>query len=134
MTPFEITMRHGDVPAQLDSFIEEKVGRLEKYLAKSSRIEFVLDRANDDYKCEMILHSSRRGGQVVVHDSHAEVRACIDLVFEKMTRKLQKSKDRRKDHHRGTRLGDEATIVRDSEGGVDEPSYEDIVNQQMKGE
>ncbi len=128
-------MRHGSVPKSLESFVDEKLGRLERYLTDSSRIEFILEKEHETFKCEMIVHSGRRGGQVVVHDDASEdVRTSIDQVIEKMSRRLKKSKELRKDHHRGSGLGEEfAQPASDSDAGTDEPSYEDIVNRQLKG-
>ena len=107
---------------------------MEKYLKDSSRLDVVLDREHENFKCELILHSARRGGQIVVRDQSPEIHACIDLAVEKLSRQLVKSKDRRTDHHRGNRREDETTITTSGEEKGEEPSYEDIINREIKGE
>ena len=135
MTAFEITMRHGDAPPDLHRFVEEKISKLDKFLKPASRLEVVLDRVHENFTCEVILHSSRRGGQVVVSDRHTDVHACVDQTLEKLSRQLQKQKDRRVERHRAGWRGDEVPRAgRDDGIGPEEPTYEDIVNRQVRGE
>ena len=136
MIAYDITMRHGSVPKGLDYFIAERLERLEKYLRESSRVEFVLEKDHEVFRCEAIVHDQRRGSNIVVHESHEEIHASLDGVLEKMRSVLVKRKDRRKDHHRGHGIGEElsASPPGSEEEGSDEPSYEDIVNKEVKGE
>jgi hypothetical protein len=55
------------------------------------------------------------------------------MVLEKMTRQLSKLHDRRIDRHRGARIDTEPSAPAGEDLG-DEPSYEDIVNREIKGE
>jgi len=132
MIAIQISRRHGNLSSTIESFVQEKLSRLEKYLKESSRVEVVLDQEHDEYTCELILHSNRRGEQVIVKDSGEELRSSIDHAVEKLSSQLARNKSRRKDHHRGTRRDDEAG--QDRSEAPDEPSYEEIVNQEIKGE
>ena len=134
MTAYEITMKHGSVPEGLGSLIEEKIARLEKYLKESSRIEFILEEDHDRFRCEAIVHDRRPGTNIVVHDTADQIRSSLDGVLEKMRTVLVKRKDRRKDHHRGHGLGEQLASSTPPESDEDEPSYEDIVKQEIKGE
>ena len=132
MANLNITVRHGQAPSYLEQFVSDKVSRLDKFLHESSRIELIVDQSKDKYRCEMIVHSSRRGGQVEVHDQSDDLRSCVDLVVEKMSRRLSKLKDRRKEHHRG-RAPEGGASDQDRDSATVEPSYEDIVDREIKG-
>ena len=131
MSNLDITMRHGELSRDLEQFVTTKVARVQKYLRGTPRIEFVVDREHELFRCEMIVHASRRGAHLVAHDTHDDVMSCVDLVVEKMERQLVKFIDRRKDHHRGRRGVDGADSGTPS-GDEEEPSYEEIVKRELK--
>ena len=135
MINLEITVRHASLGDDVDAFVKEKVTRLEKYLSGSPRIEVILDRDNEQFRCEMIVHSSRKGSHMVAHVTHEDPRACIDMVIEKLGRHLARFKDKGRYHKRGVRREDDARASSPSgEEGGNEPSYEDIVQREIKGD
>ena len=138
MASIEITKRHTELPADLEDYVRGKVERIEKYLKEESRIEFVFDKVHDEYTIEAVVHPQRRGGQFVVRDSKADLHSAVDAVIEKLRTQLVKDKDRRKDHHRGVGLGEELASASQGDAGTagedDEPSYEEIVQKEVRGD
>jgi ribosomal subunit interface protein len=129
----DITMRHAKLRSDFEEFVREKVARLEKYLRGDPRAEIILDHDHELFQCEVIVHGSSKGVPLVAHVSHEDPRACVDLVIEKVGRQLVKLKDRRIARHRGRGAETFTEPGEEPEGG-DEPSYEDIVQREIKGE
>jgi len=127
----EITVRHTQLSEELEELIRNKVVRIEKFLRGTPRLELIIEKEHEKYRCEMIVHASRKGAHRVAHDLADELATCVDHVVEKMGRQLAKFNDRKKDHHRGEKGGTEQPPA---ETGSDEPSYEQIVQREIKGE
>ena len=136
MTTFDITMRHDTLPNDLQEHVEEKLQRMDKHFrGREPRIEFILDRDRDNYCCEMIVHDAAGGAAPIVSRTvAAEPRVCVDQAMEKAKAQLIKLNSRRRDHHRGQRPGDGAPASSHSDEERDEPSYDEIVNREIKGE
>ncbi len=134
MTTFEITMRHSSIPQTLEGHVADKISKLEKHLrGRSPRIEIILDRDHEDFKCEMIVHDTAGSTPpIVARTTSGDPAVSIDLAIDKVRHQLVKLNERRHDHHRGSRTsaGSEPTAPR-AEG--DEPTYEDIVQREVKG-
>jgi len=124
LVSIEITMRHGNLSNEIEAMIKEKVARLEKLLLGAPRIEVIVDRAHERYRCEMIVHATSRDALKIAHDEHEDLRATVDQVVDKMGRQLIKLRERRRDHHRGDgkRPGPGPAPADD-----EEPTYEQIV-------
>ena len=130
MNSIDITMRHGTLSPETQDVMRDRVGRLEKHLQGTPRIELVLDRENEDYRCEVIVHATSKGSRLVAHHTHNDLLVAVDQTLEKMTRQLVKFKDRRRDH-RGARTSEDQDSVRQE---PEEQTYEDIVDREIKGE
>lgn len=130
MIKLDITMRHASLKADFEAFVREKVSRLEKFLRGDPRVEVVLDHEKGSFRCEMIVHASSKGSHMVAHVAHEDPRAAVDAVLEKMARQLSKQHDRRRDHRGKAEARAEDSPVDE----VDEPTYEDIVKREIKGE
>lgn len=130
MAQISLTVRHGPTPDGMQEFTIEKCARLEKFLRGNPRIEIVLERDHETWKGEAILHGSRHHERLVAHDGNADAHGCIEHLIDKIARQLVNSKERRKDHHLPPAKGGEAPAA---DRGGDEPSYEEIIRDELKG-
>ncbi len=126
-----LTVRHGDAPADLQSYLADKCERLGKYLRDTPRIEFVLHKDHLEWVGEAILHGSRHHERLVAKHTNPDARTCGEVLIEKLERQLEKGKERRKDH-RGPSLGDVASESR-PDAPTELPTYEEIVRRKLDG-
>lgn len=88
-----VTGRHGDVPANVKEYAEEKAARLPRYYDRVHAIEVVLDHEGDHAVVEMIVKAA--GAQdFIAKESGPEARSCIDLLVDKLERQLTKHKEK----------------------------------------
>lgn len=127
-----LTVRHGDAPADLQSYLADKCERLEKYLRDTPRIEFVLQKDHLEWVGEAILHGSRHHERLVAKHSNPDARTCGEVLVEKLERQLEKGKERRKDH-RGPSMGDALAEPPPAAPAGELPSYEEIVRRKLDG-
>ena len=106
LAAISITVRHGDLPEDLQKFTQEKCGRLEKFLRAEPRLEFVLEHDKTAWRGEVILHGSRHDERLVAHDQHADLHGCVEKLVEKLWHQLERGKERRKDHRGPSMAGD----------------------------
>lgn len=128
----KISVRHADAPDDLQGFAEEKCGRLEKFLRAEPRLEFTLEEGKSAWTGEVILHGSRQNERLVAKDRHADPHGCVEKLVEKLERQLEKGKAKRKSH-RGPSFSGDAKPAPDA-AAADEPSYEQIVKRELKGD
>jgi putative sigma-54 modulation protein len=106
-----VTGRHVDVSDDIRSFAQDKASRLPRFFDRVQSINIVVEKERDQMSVEMIVHAA--GAQpFVAKEMGAEVRACIDLLVDKMERQLTKHKEKLKNHKHSGR-GTETTIETD---------------------
>ncbi|MFG0317469.1 MAG: ribosome hibernation-promoting factor, HPF/YfiA family [Planctomycetota bacterium JB042] len=130
----EITSRHVHVEREVEEYAREKAGKVTKYLHHEVRVEIVVDKEHDDFIVEMLV-SGQRGERVIGREKHAEPRAAVDLVIDKVEQQLRKLAGRRKDH-KGESMAGENSPPPLPEGADESPddaelSYEDIIDEEL---
>ncbi len=131
----EITSRHVHVEREVEEYAREKAAKVTKYLHHEVRVEIVVDKEHDDFTVEMLV-SGQRGERVIGREKHAEPRAAVDLVIDKVEQQLRKLAGRRKDHKGESMAGENSPPPPPPEGGDDSPddadlSYEDIIDEEL---
>lgn len=97
-----LTGRHFEVTDSVRAYVDEKIGRLEKFSKELSRIEVVLKNEGRKFHCEFIMHV--KGLDVLVIDvAHGEsMHAAIDLALDKAENQLRRNSEkklsRRREH------------------------------------
>ena len=90
-----ITGRHMHVHDSVKEYAIEKTSKLERYNDALQHIEIVVANEGDRKLVEMIA-TSRVGGKHVGQVEHEDIFAAIDLLFDKMKRQLEKTKEPRR--------------------------------------
>lgn len=137
----EITRRHVHVDREVEVYAREKAEKVTKYLKQDVRVAIVLDKEHDDFTVEMLV-SGQRGERVIGHEKHAEPRAAVDLVIDKVEQQLRRLAGRRK-RHQGESMAGEKTVPIVPPAGADgaadpsdenddsELTYEDIIDEEL---
>ena len=125
----EVTNRHDHVTDEVAEYARDKAVRVTKFLKNDVRAQVVLDKERDDFTVEVIV-SGHRGEVVVGTEQHAEPKAAIDLVMDKVAQQLRKLAGRRK-HHQGESMAGEETGVTDEPIEEAELTYEDIIDEEL---
>ena len=125
----EITNRHIHVTDEVAEYARDKAERVTKFLKQDVRVDVVVDKEHDDFLVEVIV-SGHKGNVVVGRERHAEPRAAIDLVMDKVSQQLRKLAGRRK-HHQGESMAGEETVAPDESLDEAELTYEDIIDEEL---
>ena len=120
----QVTARRVHLTPEVKEVVEEKTGRLSKYLEKINRVEVVLDgeERRGNYTVEIIVHT-QRGPHVVSTGKEDNLISALDSVLEKVERQLKKFKGRKRTgrRQRGESLAGVATPSNpDEEEGVED--------------
>ena len=89
-----ISTRHGEVPSDIQSLIEEKVRKLPRFFERLTSIEVTLDLKNHQEPEVEIKASAEQRDDVVAKSSGANVIAALDAAIHKMERQLVKHKEK----------------------------------------
>ncbi len=128
-----ITGRHMHVHDSVKEYALEKASKLERFNDALQHIEIVVANEGDRKLVEMIA-TSRVGGKHVGQVEHEDTFAAIDLLFDKMKRQLEKTKERKKNRKHGAESGrglSAAAEARSSKGkgGEEElETYDEVID------
>ena len=93
----QITARHCDVPKDVLERTETQIRSLAKYQARASAADVVYSEEKLMRKVEVIVHID--GAEAVVaHGEGTEFRPALDAVVERLSRRLRRQRERRRDH------------------------------------
>jgi ribosomal subunit interface protein len=100
----EIAGVHYTVDANLQKYVTQKLGNLDKYLPRASRqsthleVKFKESKAKDKKQCtcEVIMHAPHE--TMTVKESTLNMFAAVDIVEEKLKHQLKKYKDMQASH------------------------------------
>lgn len=100
---FEITGIHSTVDANLRKYVTKKIGGLDKYLSRHSRLSAHTEvhlkegkaKDNNHCTCEVTMHVPQQ--TIVVKESALNMYAAVDIVEAKLKQQLKKYKDTHSD-------------------------------------
>ncbi len=103
----QITGRHVEVTDEVRDYITNKTAKLPRFYDRIHDVDVILDHESEQFIVEIIVHADHRH-TIVASETGPDTFALIDLVFEKLERKLTKHKERGRNHkHDGkSDLGD----------------------------
>ena len=108
----QFTCRQTSLTAELRSFAEDRLRRLERYLDDDTEVSVVLSVEKHRHEAEMNLVSARQQftGAAITTDLFTS----LSLVLDKIKKQLRRDKRRRTDRRRrGTRAARERSLGRD---------------------
>ena len=94
-----ITGRHMTVTDAIEQHAREKAGKLTRYYDRLSKLEVLLEKAEDqrNYKVEFIAHIDGQD-HLVVHATHEDLYNGIEQAVKKMERQLTDLKEKLRSH------------------------------------
>ena len=92
-----ITGHHIEVTPALRNKVEEKMSKLERHFDHLTDIHCVLTVEKLEQKAEATVHLS--GGTIFADAIHEDMYAAVDALVDKLSRQVQKHKEKLTDHH-----------------------------------
>ena len=89
-----ISTRHGELPSDVQSLIEEKARKLPRFFDRLTSIEVTVDLKNHQDPEVEIKASAEQRDDVVAKSSGTNVIAATDAAIHKMERQLVKHKEK----------------------------------------
>ena len=88
-----------DITPALRSYVENKLGRLERHFDNLINIHVILTVEKERQKAEATIQVNRGG--IFADDEHDDMYAAIDGLIDKLDRQIKKHKEKLTNHHRG---------------------------------
>ena len=92
-----LTGHHVDITPPLKSYVEKKLDRIVRHFDQVIDVHCVLTVEKLFHKAEATLHV--RGGNIHADAADGDMYAAIDLLADKLDRRVLKHKEKRGDHH-----------------------------------
>jgi putative sigma-54 modulation protein len=92
-----ISGRNVDVTDAIRGHIEERFERVSKFEPRASRVDVTLTEEKTRSIAEAVL-SVDGGGTVVAKAEASEVRTAVDRLYDKLSRRARKERERRRNH------------------------------------
>lgn len=93
-----ISGHHVEITDSLNSYVNEKITRLERHFDHVIDIQVILTVEKLRHKAEATLHVSRNN--IYAEAVEEDMYAAIDALVDKLDRQVIKHKEKIKDHHR----------------------------------
>lgn len=105
----EITGRQLEVTPALRAYVQDKVSKADKYVARSFGARVVLEVEGLTHVAEVILQV--KGAQITAKAEAAEMYAAIDKAMDKVEHQLRRYKEKLAHHKGGASLAGEAVTA-----------------------
>ena len=93
-----ITARHIKLTKAINDYVEEKVGRAERYFDHITWAQVVLGVEKKAHTCEIVVHASRQTFRAIARG--ADLYAAVDLGSDRIDAQLRKFKEKLRGHHK----------------------------------
>ena len=93
-----VTGHHIDMTEALQSYVENKMERLERHFDQVTNVHVILSVEKLRHKAEATMHIS--GGKIFADAEQENMYAAIDSLVDKVDRQVKKHKEKMTDHHR----------------------------------
>lgn len=91
-----LTGHHIEITDSLRSYVNEKMGKLERHFDKVSNTHVILSVEKDTHKAEATVHMS--GNDIFADALESDMYASIDSLVDKLDRQVKKYKEKLKNH------------------------------------
>ena len=91
-----LTGHHIEITDSLRSYVNEKMGKLERHFDKVSNTHVILSVEKDTQKAEATVHMS--GNDIFAEAHEPDMYASIDSLVDKLDRQVKKHKEKLKNH------------------------------------
>lgn len=93
-----VTARHLKLTKPLRDYVEEKVGRAQRYFDHIVWAQVVLEVEKKAHTCEIVLHASRQTFRSLARGQ--DLYAAVDLSSDRIDAQLRKFKEKIRNHHK----------------------------------
>jgi putative sigma-54 modulation protein len=93
-----ITARHLKLTKSLRSYVEEKVGRAQRYFDHIIWAQVVMEVEKKAHTCEIVIHASRQTFRALARG--VDLYAAVDLASDRIDAQLRKFKEKIRNHHK----------------------------------
>lgn len=97
MAEVKITGRHMSVSDSVRDYVNEKLGKLDRYLDRIEYIEAVLEKKGEHPEVELKVGLPKRDPLVLAEKGEQSLFAAIDVLHDKAERQLTKIKEKMQD-------------------------------------
>ena len=125
-----ISGRHVKVTEAMRTYAHEKASKFERIWQGISNVQITMQVEHDVHVVEAII-SIDRSDNVIATTEAVDMYAAIDLMEEKVENQLRSLKGKQQDYHSHARSMGKSTPEASKDSKNSEPSYQDIVNDQM---
>ena len=91
-----LTGHHIEITDSLRTYVNEKMGKLERHFDKVSNTHVILSVEKDTQKAEATVHMS--GNDIFAEAHEHDMYASIDSLVDKLDRQVKKHKEKLKNH------------------------------------
>ena len=97
-----VSGRHLHLSQDLQDYARSKAAKLTQFFDKLQKIDVIVSKEGAGYAVEVIVKPDGHES-LVGHDSGPDVRACIDVIFDKLERQVTRHKEkiRNRKHRQG---------------------------------
>jgi putative sigma-54 modulation protein len=93
-----ISARHLKLTKPLKAYVEEKVGRAQRYFDHIIWAQVVVEVEKKAHSCEIVIHASRQTFRALARG--ADLYAAVDLASDRIDAQLRKFKEKIRNHHK----------------------------------
>ncbi|MFQ5411609.1 MAG: ribosome hibernation-promoting factor, HPF/YfiA family [Phycisphaerae bacterium] len=105
MMRITVSGRHMDLSDRLKSFVDEKVGKLERFYDRAHSAEVVFERQGDNHRCEIIVKADHHM-TFIAKEEHEDPYAAADATLKDLERQLNRHKEKFRNRKHPDGLGD----------------------------
>ncbi|MAE76132.1 MAG: ribosomal subunit interface protein [Planctomycetes bacterium] len=123
----EVTARSDGIPDRAKEYARERVAKVSRIFDRVGRIHVSLEVGKDESEVHAVVHLES-GSTLVADQRHGELRMAIDLLSDKLERRVCKEKERLIDRHR------QSTDEPGAPPDAGDPSYDDVIREDLERE
>jgi putative sigma-54 modulation protein len=128
-----ITGRHLGVTEAMKGYARTKVEKLLRLAGRTTSAAIRMDVEHGEHEVEVVLEIPREA-PLVVKAAAPDMYAAVDLAEQKLGMQLRRSKERRKDHHRGEKRNDGSARSAPALPAEEADTYEEVIERLRRGE
>ncbi len=96
-----LTGRHVELTDELRSFINEKVGKLERFYDRIHEVEVIVSDESEQVEIEIIVRAGHKQ-TFIAKETGPEAPGLVDVIVDKLERQIKKYKEKNRNHKGGT--------------------------------
>ena len=92
-----VSGRHFHLSQDTRDYAHSKASKLSQFFDKIQQVDVIVSKEGSNYAVEVIVKPDGHDS-IVGHDCGTDVRACLDLILDKLERQITKHKEKIRNH------------------------------------